>query len=162
MKKLEIELENLIPSNSSFELNQFPGHVFELRPCTGGMLIDMSKKIGNIEKVLSIPSAENVSKMAMMLMDYDSAVKFKAQKVKTIDVLTGKEEVTEMGGYKILMHSIQGISEQYDVYRAILESLGYAKDKSSEIIKELKSGINKIVNQDINKKEKKRAVPKKK
>ena len=156
MKESEISLENLLPSPSSFKLNQFEGHLFKLKPCTGGILFDISQKLGDVEKLLSIPSAENISKIALMLMEYESAVKFKKQTVKTIDALTGEEGEADMGGYVLLMHSIQGINEQYSIYGAILISLGYSKEDSDKTIKKLKDGINKVVNNEIDKVSKKK------
>lgn len=152
----EIKIENLIPSSSSFKLEMFKGFEFKLNPCTGGMLVDMSRKIGDIEKLLSIPSAENISKIAIMLMEFDSAVKFKKQKVKTIDVMTGDENEVEIGGYTLLMHSIQGVNEQCAMYAAVLISLGYSKKNADKVIKKLKDGINKVINNEVDKLSKKK------
>lgn len=151
----EIKLEELLPISSTFSLKRFDDFEFLIQPCTTGKLMDMTKRLGDIEKLLTIPSAENISKIAMMLLDYDSAVKFKKQKVKIIDVMSGDEVETEVGGYKILMHSIEGIKEQYSIYRCILLSLGYGKEKTDGIIKELISSMNKNVNETIQSIEKK-------
>lgn len=149
MKQEEISLENLIPTSSSFKLTRFVDFEFNLKPCTGGILVEMGRKLGNIETLLSVPSAENISKLALMLMEYDSAVKFKKEKVKIIDVLTGDEDEIEMGGYKLLMHSIQGLKEQYDIYRCILQSLGYGVEQADNVINKLKDGMNKAVNDKV-------------
>lgn len=151
----EVKLEELLPTGSIFNLKRFNDFEFLVQPCTTGKLMDMTKRLGDIEKLLTIPSAENVSKIAMMLLDYDSAIKFKKQTVKIIDVMTGDETETEIGGYKILMHSIEGIKEQYSIYKCILLSLGYGENKASNIINELLESMNKSVNETIEKIEKK-------
>ena len=151
----EIKLEELLPISSTFKLKRFDDFEFKVQPCTTGMLMEMTKRLGNIEKLLTIPSAENVSKIAMMLLDYDSAVKFKKQTVKIVDVMSGEEIETEIGGYKILMHSVEGIKEQYLIYRCILLSLGYGENKTESIIKELIESMNKNVNEKIESIEKK-------
>jgi len=161
MKDSKINLENLMPTPSCFSLKQFGEFEFKLKPCTGGLLMDISRKIGNVEKLLGNPSAENISKMAMMLMEYDSAVKFKKQTVKTIDVLTGNEEDVDLGGYVLFAHSIQGIGEQFNIYGAILRSLGYKKEQTDDIIKKLKDSANDIVNNEIDKSVKKKSLKKK-
>ena len=158
MKALEINLENLIPTSSVFELKQYDNFEFKLRPCTGGMLVDMTEMLGNLEDLLGIPNAENISKIAMFLLEHSSAVKFKKQKVKIINTLTGDETEIDMGGYRVLMHSIRGINEQYNIYKAILLSLGYDEEKSNDMIKRLKEGINKLVNNEINNESKKKKI----
>ena len=157
----EINLENLIPSSVSFKLKQFDDFEFKLEPCTGGKLIEMSKKIGDVEKLLSIPNAENVSKISIMLMEYESALKFKKQKIKKIDVLTGDEETLEIGGYELLMNCIRGIDEQFAIYSAILQSLGYDKKKAESVVRKFKDGINKVVNDQTNEGSKKKTKKKK-
>ena len=165
MKESSIKLENLIPISSIFKLNQFKDFEFKLKPCTGGILIDMSKSIGVIEELLTVPNAENVSKIAMSLMEYESALKFKKQNVKFVDVMTGDENEVEIGGYKLLMHAIQGITEQYLIYGAILKSMGYGEKRTEEMIKKLTDGMNKMVNEtldDITKKKTRKRAKKKK
>lgn len=149
MKKNEIKLENLIPKSSTFKLKMFKDFNFKLNPCTGGMLIKISQKFGDVEELIGNPSAENVSKLAMMLMEYESAIKFKKQTVKTIDVLTGDEAETEVGGYILFANCIQGVGEQFGVYGAILKSLGYGSEQTDSIIKKLNESINGIVNKRI-------------
>lgn len=160
MKESKIDIQDLIPQPSSFKLKMFEGFKFKLKPCTGGMLIDIANTLGNIQDLLSLPNAENVSKIAMALMEYESAVKFKKQSVKTIDVMTGDESEIDIGGYSLLMHSIQGLSEHLDVYGAILMSLGHTKQNANKVLKEMKDTINGTVNSEINKGLKKKTVKK--
>ncbi len=155
METPELKLEDLIPLPTSFKLKQFKDFEFNLRPCTGGMLVYMAHSIGNIETLLANPSIENISKIALTLMEYDSAVKFKKQQVKIID-LEGNEKEIEIGGYKLLMQTIQGIEEQYSVYRAILLSLGYKKEQADDLIKKIKDGFNKLVNDKLDERSKKK------
>lgn len=151
MENKEIDLAELIPGPSSFKLIQFDEFEFRLKPCTSGRLIEMTDRLGNIEKILALPTAENVSKIAMMLMEIDSAQKFKKQKVKIIDVMSGDEIEAEIGGYKLMMECISGIKEQYSIYGAILRSLGYTKKDSEKIVKKMTDGINKVVNDELKK-----------
>lgn len=146
----EISLENLIPQKSTFKLQKFPDFEFNLEPCTAGKMIDIGHKFGDVEKLLSIPSAENVSKLALSLMEYNSAVKFKKQNVKTIDAVTGEESEADIGGFLLMAHCLNGMAEQFDVYRAILESIGYGKDQAKNTIDKLKDGINKMVDHSLN------------
>jgi len=160
-KKAEIiKLEDLIPSSSSFTLKMFEDFEFKLKPCTGGMLIEMTRAIGNIESLLANPNAENISKIAMSLFEYDSAVKFKKQTVKTIDVNTGDESEAEIGGYFLLMHSISGTAEQYSIYGAILKSFGYDQTRIDDLIKKIKDSMNDAVNNKINEPLKKKSKKK--
>jgi hypothetical protein len=162
MKPQVINLEDLVPQASSFKLTQFPKMTFKLPPCTGGKVIEMSKKIGNVEKLLSMPNAENIAKLAMMLMDFESASLFKKQVIKTIDAMTGEEDQKEVGGYHLLALAMRGMNEQYDIYRAILEAMGYGKERSAKIVKDLKVGIQKIVDGEMNRDTKKKTKKKKK
>jgi hypothetical protein len=162
MQKSKIDLTSLMPTKSTFKLTQFGDFEFALKPCTGGLLVSLSTDVGDIEKLLSMPSAENVSKIAMGLMEYESAVKFKAQEVKIINPLTGEDTVKKMGGYELLMNSIQGINEQYNIYGAILQSMGYGKKESDDMVKKLKDGINKVINNHAEKEVKKKTTRKKK
>lgn len=155
----ELRLEDLIPLPTSFKLKQFKEFEFMLRPCTGGMLVDMAHNIGNIETLLGNPGVENISKIALFLMEYESACKFKKQQVKVID-LEGNEKDIEIGGYKLLMQTIQGIEEQYSIYGAILLSLGYKKEKADTLIKKIKDGFNQLVNDRVEESSKKKTIKK--
>ena len=162
MKKEEIKLEDLIPVSSMFKLAQFKDFEFNLRPCTGSMLISMSEQFGDVLDLIKTPSVENISKIAMSLMEHESAVKFKKQKVKFIDVVTGDENEMDVGGYSLLMQTINGLSEQYAIYEAILVSFGYGKKQSAEMIKGLKAGVNKMVSDSLKDPVKKKKKKKKK
>lgn len=148
-KEIKIDLVDLLPSKSCFKLSKFPDFEFNLEPCTAGKMIDIVHKIGPLEALLASPNAVNVSKISLMLMDYDSSLKFKKQLVKTIDVLSGEEEEAEVGGFILLTHCISGLNEQYEVYRAILESVGYKKEAAADLVKRMKDSLNKNVNNAI-------------
>lgn len=132
----DIKLENLIPSPSTFDLEKFPDMTFNLKPCTGEKYIEMAKELGDLESVIATPSAENISKLAMILMSPDSAEKLKEQKVRVIDI-NGKVKKIKMGGYILLMYLITSIDEQYKIYGAVLKAFGYSEKITKEIIKEL-------------------------
>lgn len=150
-----VDIINLIPKNSEFSLSQFKNEKFKLVPCTGYKLMEISQSLGKVEDLLSYPTAENISKLAMSLMDYKSASKFKKQNVKKIDVLTGEESTESIGGYRLLMSCISSISEQYDIYGAILVSLGYGNSKVKEMVDSLKNGVSEISSGKNNVKKKK-------
>lgn len=142
-------IEDLIPTDSIFKLKRFGDIEFKLKPCTGGMLISMSKRIGNVEAMLTNPSGENISKMALSLMDYESAKHFKQQQVKIVDVITGEESEETIGGFAILLHSMGGIKEQYSVYGAVLESMGHDKQKVKKVIDDLIKSLSDAVQDKI-------------
>ena len=161
------DIGDLVPVRSSFTLAQFGDEEFYLEPCTGGKLIEISKTIGNIDRILSVPSAENISKLALMLMNYESSVHFKVQQVKKVDVLTGEESTEKIGGYKLLAACIRGMKEQFAIYKAILLSVGYEESMAEELVGELKKSIEDAVShagkeEDLKKKTVRKKTKKKK
>jgi len=160
-----MDLNSLIPSESTFTLAQFEDTVFKLAPCTGGKMIEINKALGSIEELLKQPDAINVSKLAMALMTFESAKTFKKREVITID-LEGTEKTTERGGYKLLADSIAGINEQWGIYSAILQSLGYTKEKAIETTESLKKAFEDAIDEAMEspgvKKKKKKVTKQKK
>lgn len=146
MEEKKTDIASLIPTNSSFKLKQFDDFEFQLKPCTGGQLAEMNNRIGNVEALMATPTSENISKIALSLMDYESSLKFKKQTVKFIDTMTGEETEEDIGGYKLLMRAIGGINEQYQIYKAILESIGYSKEEAKRISDQLRDGISGEIN----------------
>lgn len=158
----KIDISSLIPTESKFLLGQFPGIEFKLTPCTGGKLAEMNKRFGNVEKLLAMPDAESVSKIALSLMEFESAKHFRKRKVSYIDPLTGDEVETEDGGFSLMSKSIAGLNEQWSVYEAILISLGYEDSKAKATVKQLKEGFDKAIEKHLGTDTKKKVVKKKK
>lgn len=150
MEEKHMDITQLRPTIAKFKLNLFGDYEFKLKPCTGGMIIDMSEMYGPVDAMLYYPTVANVSKLAMYLFDYDSSAKFKKQSVKYINVENGEEETKEIGGYKLLAHSIQGVNEQMEVYKAILTSMGYKKEDTEKMAKQFIDNINGVVEENLN------------
>ena len=148
-KNDDISIRNLLPRPAKFKLAQFPDFEFKLKPCTGGMLVNMANAFGDVESLLSTPSVENISKIAMSLLEHEGKTKFKMQEVKVIDNLTGEETDEKIGGYILLMHSIRGTAEQYSIYGAILKSMGYSDKDADGMMEQLHAGVDKLVNDKL-------------
>lgn len=143
-----MKIQNLIPKKSSFRLSAIDADI-ELLPCTARRMVKMAEVLGGeIEQMLAMPNADNVSKMAIMLMAPESMEHFKKQKVTLID-LEGNIEESEIGGAALLMNLIYGVSEQFSIYIAILESLGWPKEKAEDQAQRYIDAVNGIVEKKI-------------
>ena len=129
----ELKIEDLIPKKTSFSLTQ-TGETYHLRPCTPGMLVKAGTALGNIQEMIALPSAENVAKISMFLMEYESQKHFKKQSVNVIDIMTGDERVEDLGGYILLMNLFNDLQEQMNVYVAILGAMGFEKSRVDSLI----------------------------
>ena len=152
------KITDLVPTRSEFHLRILEKSFF-LRPCTPKDIIDLSKKGIDVEKVLQNPISEELCKVVLYLMEYESAKEFKKVLVKTIDVDTGEEKVEEMGGFNLLMKCIASVKEQMEMFFSVLISMGFSDDNVNSLRKETLDSIN---SKDFDKKVKKKAKPTKK
>lgn len=159
----KIDLGTLFPSSSKFKLSQVKDKEFKLKPCTPAIMMEIDKRFGSMENLLAYPDAKNISILALSLMEDEDKLFFSKRAVKTIDIYTGDEEMREIGGVDLFMSLISlSVTELYQVYGAILESIGLDKKEIDGIIKMYKDGINKIANKEIDQTVKKKKVTKKK
>ena len=154
----DFKITDLVPKRSEFELSILE-KTFFLRPCTPKDIIDLSKKGIDVEKVLQNPISEDLCKIVLYLMEYDSAVEFKKVKVKTIDIETGEEQVENLGGYNLLLKCVASIKEQMELFFSVLISMGFSEENVSILRKETMSSLNST---EFDKKIKKKAKPIKK
>jgi len=154
----DFKITDLVPKRSEFELSILE-KTFFLRPCTPKDIIDLSKKGIDVEKVLQNPISEDLCKIVLYLMEYDSAVEFKKVKVKTIDIETGEEQVENLGGYNLLLKCVASIKEQMELFFSVLISMGFSEENVSILRKETMSSLNST---EFDKKIKKKAKPTKK
>lgn len=150
----QMDISKLIPSESFFELKQMKGVKLKLKPATALTIMNMEKSIGSIEKILKNPSAVNISKAALFLMDIESAKNFIKQEVEFMNVLTGEVETKEVGGYELLMECISGFDEQFNMLRAIMVSFGFNDEEAKAMIADMRDGVNKVINKSVNSKKK--------
>jgi hypothetical protein len=149
----DFKITDLVPKRSEFELSILE-KTFFLRPCTPKDIIDLSKKGIDVTKVLQNPISEDLCKIVLYLMEYDSAVEFKKVKVKTIDIDTGEEQVENLGGYNLLLKCVASIKEQMELFFSVLISMGFSKENVSILRKETMSSLNST---EFDKKIKKKA-----
>ena len=149
MKNEVINLSDLEPNSSSFYLKKYKKN-FTLEPCTAGKLIEISKNFGDFEKLLSIPTAENISKISMSLMALEDARTFSKIDVELFDPITGETEKRAMGGFELLTYSIEGISEQWAMYECILRSVGFNEEKAKKVTEDLKDEIHNQMDKALN------------
>jgi hypothetical protein len=152
------KITDLIPKRAEFYLRILDKSFF-LRPCTPKDMIDLKDKKLDIEKVIQNPISEDLCKVVLYLMEYESAVEFKKVTVKTIDVETGEERVENLGGYNLLLKCISNIKEQMEMFFCLLKSMGFSDEHIDKLREETLSSLN---SQDFDKKIKKKAKPNKK
>ena len=151
----DFKITDLMPKRSEFYLRILEKSFF-LRPCTPKDIIDLSKKGIDVEKVLQNPISEDLCKIVLYLMEYESAKEFKKVTVRTIDVETGEEKIEEMGGYNLLLKCIASVKEQMEIFFCVLVSMGFSDDNVNALRKETLDSLN---SKDFDKKVKKKVKP---
>ena len=68
----DFKITDLVPKRSEFNLRILEKSFF-LRPCTPKDIIDLSEKGIDVEKVLQNPISEELCKVVLYLMEYESA-----------------------------------------------------------------------------------------
>lgn len=154
----DFKITDLMPKRSEFHLRILEKS-FALRPCTPKDIIDLKEKGLDVERVLQNPISEELCKVALYLMEYESAKDFKRVTVKTIDVDTGEEKIEELGGYNLLLKCIGSIKEQMEIFFCLLSSMGFNDKQVESLRKETLESVNST---DFDKKVKKKAKPVKK
>lgn len=139
---MKADISKVVPKRSFFQLKVFGDEKLYLAPASAKKLLEIENKYGGIETILSVPSAENLSKTALSLMEISSAKKFIKQKIECFDVETGEVNEKYIGGYELLMESISGFNEQFGILRAIMESLGFKQSEAQLVIDEITKKIN--------------------
>lgn len=152
------KITDLIPNRAEFYLRILDKSFF-LRPCTPKDIIDLKNKKLDVEKVIQNPISEDLCKVVLYLMEYESAVEFKKVTVKTIDVETGEEKVEDLGGYNLLLKCISNVKEQMEMFFCLLKSMGFGDENIAALRKETLDSIN---SKDFDKKVKKKATSTKK
>tara|TARA_R100000655_G_scaffold20726_1_gene42736 strand:+ start:636 stop:1121 length:486 start_codon:yes stop_codon:yes gene_type:complete len=152
------KITDLMPKRSEFHLRILEKDFF-IRPCTPKDIIDLKDNGLDVEKVLSNPISEDLSRIVLYLMEYESAKEFKKVTVRTIDVETGEEKIEELGGYNLLLKCIGSVTEQMEMFFALLCSMGFNEKQIEALRKETLSSID---SKGFDKKVKKKAKPTKK
>jgi len=152
------KITDLIPKRTEFYLRILEKSFF-LRPCTPKDIIDLKNKGLDVEKILQNPISEDLCKIVLYLMEYESAVDFKKVTVKTIDVETGEEKIEDLGGYNLLLKCISNVKEQMEMFFSLLGSMGFTDEQVKNLRRETLESINSV---DFDKKLKKKAKPIKK
>ena len=148
------KITDLVPKKSEFHLSLLDKS-FCLRPCTPKDIVDLSSKGIDVEKVLQNPISEDLCKLALYLMEYDSAKEFKKVKVKTIDVETGEEKIEDLGGFNLLLKCIASVTEQMELFFCVLLSMGFSEKQVSALKQETLDSLNsKEFDKKIKKKDK--------
>ncbi len=147
------KITDLTPKKASFYLSILDKS-FSIRPCTPKDLIDLKDKGIDAEKVIQNPISEDLCKIVLYLMEYESAKDFKKVTVKTIDIESGEEVIEEIGGYNLLLKCVSNVTEQMEMFFSLLLSMGFSDDQIKELKKETYNSINGI---DTNEKVKKKA-----
>jgi len=147
-KKIEkkIRINDLKPTESFFSLLQAKGKTFKLRPCTVGMLSEMNESIGDIERMIAEIRTDDICKMALFLMNHEDAMFFKLKSIKYLDIETGEEKEKNKGGFKLLRDLISNVDEHFDIYSAVLYSIGHDKEMIDNIVGQLKNKLKDVVN----------------
>jgi len=154
----DFKITDLMPKRSEFHLRILEKDFF-IRPCTPKDIIDLKDKGLDVEKVLSNPISEDLCKVVLYLMEYESAKEFKKVTVRTIDVETGEEKIEDLGGYNLLLKCIGSVAEQMEMFFSLLSSMGF-NDKQVESLR--KETLNSIDSKGFDKQIKKKAKPIKK
>jgi len=130
MKKFNIN--DLLPRKSTFDLS-IPGKTFNLRPCTPQDLISLKDMDIDIEEVMKNPISADVCKVVLYLMEYEDAKEFKKIELKTINIETGEEEISNVGGYKLLMKLVASLKEHLEMFLSLLNCMGFSEKVIGEI-----------------------------
>ena len=154
----KFKVTDLIPKRSEFYLGILE-KTFYLRPCTPKDIIDLKNKGLDIDKIMQNPISEELCKVVLYLMEYDSAKDFKKVTVRTIDVETGEEKVEDLGGYNLLLKCVGSVTEQMEMFFCLLNSMGFSNEQIENLRKETLESINST---EFDKKVKKKEKPTKK
>ena len=137
------KITDLAPQKASFYLSILDKSFF-IRPCTPKDLIDLKEKGIDVEKVIQNPISEDLCKIVLYLMEYESAKDFKKVTVKTIDIESGEEVIEEIGGYNLLLKCVSNVKEQMEMFFSLLLSMGFSNEQIEELKKETYDSINSI------------------
>ena len=132
----DYKITDLIPKEASFYLT-IPDKTYHLRPCTPSDLINLTKMGLDVDKIILNPISAEVCKIVLYLMKFEDAKEFKAKEVKTINIDTGDEEVSNVGGYNLLLKFISSVKEQMEMFFTLLISMGFDNDS----IEKAKNGL---------------------
>jgi len=128
----KFKVTDLLPRKSTFDLS-IPDKTFNLRPCTPQDLISLNEMNIDIEEVMKNPISADVCKVVLYLMDFEDAKYFKKMELKTINIETGEEEISNVGGYKLFMKLVASLKEHLEMFLALLNSMGFNKKVIDEI-----------------------------
>ena len=137
------KITDLAPQKASFYLSILDKS-FSIRPCTPKDLIDLKEKGIDVEKVIQNPISEDLCRIVLYLMEYESAKDFKKVTVKTIDIESGEEVIEEIGGYNLLLKCVSNVKEQMEMFFSLLLSMGFSNEQIEELRKETYDSINSI------------------
>lgn len=129
-----MKLEDLKPKPSKFYLSKTQKE-YKLRPWTLQDQIWMNQEYG--DKIKDIFSEENVDIVAISRMAYrllTDKSDFKATEVKDIDE-DGNEVTYNVGGYKLLINSVNDLEEQLALLSAVVECIGLSMPEVEELKK---------------------------
>tara|TARA_R100000781_G_scaffold114720_1_gene86320 strand:- start:3538 stop:4023 length:486 start_codon:yes stop_codon:yes gene_type:complete len=154
----KFKVTDLVPKRSEFYLGILE-KTFYLRPCTPKDIIDLKNKGLDVDKIMQNPISEDLSRIVLYLMEYESAKEFKKVTVRTIDVETGEEKIEDLGGYNLLLKCVGSVTEQMEMFFCLLNSMGFSSEQIENLRKETLESIN---SNDFDKKVKKKEKPTKK
>lgn len=146
-----MKLIDIVQKRSSFKL-KITGKEYFLRPFTPNDAIAVERQIGNVNNVLRTSKLSDLFKVAYILLEPESTLDFKSREVKFVD-FEGKEKIESVGGYVLFASMITNLDEQFEVMRAVFESIGVPEKDIKEFLSEKDKALSVDVEpQDIDKK----------
>lgn len=128
-----IKLEDLRPQPASFRLRKF-SHDFLLRPVSLADDAWLRETFGaEVEKAMS--TEEGMVRLAYRLMAEEDKAIFKPIDRTVLDE-NGETKNERVGGWRLLLESIEGIDEKTKVARALIHTRGISAPVLDEIIEE--------------------------
>lgn len=155
---MTFKIQDIFAKRSSFKLSQIGDKEIFLNPATAGKVLTIQEKIGSIEELLGKPSAENLSKLVVLLIAAESRPLLEIKDVEVFQ-LDGTVTHEQKGGYLLLMDLINGIDEQLSIYVAILIALGWDEKNAIKLADSYRDDINKILKETIDIEVKKKENP---
>lgn len=121
-----VKLEDLVPQGAEFNLKQ-TGKTYKLRAVSAADEIWMKQTFGDdLQKVFSEVRIREICRIVFRIMEQDSKASLAVRDVTIMDE-SGKEEKIQLGGVDLLMTLVSGISEQVEILKALLQTIGISR-----------------------------------
>jgi len=136
----ELSIDDILPERASFFLKDKKKEYF-LRPINLTDNVWLKNKWGDkVDKIFDPPDMPELSKIVYRLLEDKSD--FRAEDIEYIDD-EGETQEKRITGPEKLCESIQGVTEQINIFRALMSTIGISQPVFNEMLEEELSKTDK-------------------